>query len=207
VTRVWWFSVRFLGFYAILLIAFANAPLQRISGALVASGGSLVLQACLGRPVDWSVRGRDLVLSVPPQDGRQAGTATMSILEHTRNLPLFLAIVLATVFGRGRRPGRRVWYVVAAGSAALVLLDGLIVAAEAWQKLPDDVPYDAAYQVLSVFGVYHTTGAAGMFAAPVFVGALAGLWLSRDEAPRRQPGRNDLCSCGSGRKWKRCCGA
>ncbi|MBN9244922.1 MAG: SEC-C domain-containing protein [Mesorhizobium sp.] len=32
--------------------------------------------------------------------------------------------------------------------------------------------------------------------------------LARQEAPRRrQSGRNAPCPCGSGRKYKRCCGA
>ena len=35
-----------------------------------------------------------------------------------------------------------------------------------------------------------------------------GRWLywDRDAAPRACPGRNDPCPCGSGRKYKKCCG-
>ena len=34
-------------------------------------------------------------------------------------------------------------------------------------------------------------------------------WKARRQAPGRtpKPGRNDPCPCGSGRKYKRCCGA
>lgn len=35
---------------------------------------------------------------------------------------------------------------------------------------------------------------------------LAGRWYYVDGDPRPAPGRNDPCPCGSGAKWKRCCG-
>jgi uncharacterized protein len=44
---------------------------------------------------------------------------------------------------------------------------------------------------------------------PPSVHAIDAYWKERRRAPRRAPktGRNDLCPCGSGRKYKRCCGA
>ena len=32
-------------------------------------------------------------------------------------------------------------------------------------------------------------------------------WIRENDALRIRPGRNDLCPCGSGRKYKKCCGA
>ncbi|MBI4516144.1 MAG: SEC-C domain-containing protein [Deltaproteobacteria bacterium] len=82
----------------------------------------------------------------------------------------------------------------------------MVVAGEAWQALEDTVPFNRAYQALAVLGIYHATGGAGLFAAPVFVGALAALTLGKAGPPlSQQPGRNDPCPCGSGLKSKRCC--
>ncbi|HVM98169.1 MAG TPA: SEC-C metal-binding domain-containing protein, partial [Candidatus Acidoferrales bacterium] len=126
----------------------------------------------------------------------------LETLEHIRNLPLLAAIIVAAA---GRR-SRRLIGALVLGSLALLLLDGVIVAAEVWQRLAGDLPFNRAYQTLAVFSVFHSTGAAGMFAAPVFVGALAALATRADPAATA-PGRNEPCPCGSGRKWKRCCGA
>lgn len=44
---------------------------------------------------------------------------------------------------------------------------------------------------------------------PSSVHAIDAFWKARRRSPRRAPktGRNDPCPCGSGRKYKRCCGA
>ena len=44
---------------------------------------------------------------------------------------------------------------------------------------------------------------------PQSVHAIDAFWKARRHSPRRatKTGRNDPCPCGSGRKYKRCCGA
>ena len=208
-TSVFAFSLRFLACYALLLGVLVLPPIEHLAGGIVAAGASLVLNVCLGRSVSSSTAGSDLVFAVIADEPGQTWQITVEALEHLRNLPLFAAIVLAAGWPRRWRPRRRLLQILGIGAVSLLALDALIVAAEAWERLPDAVPLTGAYQVLAALAIFHATGGAGLFAAPVFVGALGVLTL-RDEGDRvagTQPRRNDPCPCGSGRKWKQCCGA
>ncbi len=116
---------------------------------------------------------------------------------------MFLAIVLAAT---GTFRGR-LFAVLGFGLLGVILLNGLVAAAHAWATMPGAVPFTPAYHVLSVFGVWSL---GGIFVAPVFIGAILALTFLGD--PMQQPGggavaRNDPCPCGSGLKYKRCCGA
>jgi hypothetical protein len=193
---VWWLSLRFVVWYGVLLAALALPPLHHVAGALVAALSAALLHLCAGQAVHASIADGRMVLTAP--DG---GQSTLSVVEHVRNLALFAAIVLAAATARDRRMVR----ILLSGLIGLILLDAAIVAAEMWQNLEESLPLNAAYQVLVLFGVYHATGAAGMFAAPVFVGGLAVLVLQRPPDPARPP-RNARCPCGSGRKYRQCCG-
>ena len=208
-TSIFVFSGRFLALYVLLLGALAIPPIEHLAGTLVAATAAVVLNLCLGHSVTSSPSGSDLVFSVATGTAGQTWQVSVEALEHLRNLPLFVAIVLAAGWARRWHPRSRLIQVLLIGSLGLIVLDGLIVAAEAWEKLPDAVPLTAAYQVLAALAIFHTTGAAGLFAAPVFVGALGVLTLldGGDRAGGPQPRRNDPCPCGSGRKWKQCCGA
>jgi uncharacterized protein len=69
---------------------------------------------------------------------------------------------------------------------------------------PDDdaAPEDAEDELTAVLTV-----AADLI--PQSVHAIDAYWKARRRSPRRatKTGRNDPCPCGSGRKYKRCCGA
>ena len=69
------------------------------------------------------------------------------------------------------------------------------------------VPFTPAYHVLSVFGVWSL---GGLFVAPIFIGAILAFTFLVDPSQAAvggAVGRNDPCPCGSGLKYKRCCGA
>ena len=208
-TSIFAFSLRFVALYALLLGVLALPPIEHLAGGIVATAASGVLNLCLGRSVASSVSGSDLLFMVAADKPGETWQVSIDALEHLRNLPLFTAIVLAAGWARRWRPRRRLVEVLLIGALGLIVLDGLIVAAEAWEKLPDAVPLTATYQVLAALAIFHATGGAGLFAAPVFVGALGVLTLrdERNGAGGGRPRRNDRCPCGSGRKFKHCCGA
>jgi uncharacterized protein len=102
-------------------------------------------------------------------------------------------------------------------------MDGVALRKDAWHPLfhsdegtallapilafvhdPDDdaVAEDAEDELTAVLTV-----AADLI--PQSVHAIDAYWKARRRAPRRatKTGRNDSCPCGSGRKYKRCCGA
>ena len=65
--------------------------------------------------------------------------------------------------------------------------------------------------IVSFVASYRHNGVEGSLAETSRFRRIAGRWLywDRDEAPARAaqaPGRNDPCPCGSGRKFKKCCG-
>jgi SEC-C motif len=209
VTRIFWLSLRFLGLYALLLAVFALTPLRDITGNLVAATTATILQFASGHVVTWwpAANGIDLSIHVAGPDGTPISRwVELETLEHIRNLPLYFAIVLAAAQVRRRR----LLVVLAVGALALIVLDGVILAADAWENVAEAMPFNDAYEVLSLFRVYHATGAAGMFGAPVFIGALVALTTLKGEragTPAPTTKRNDPCPCGSGVKFKRCCGA
>jgi hypothetical protein len=178
VASVWWVSARFLLLYTLLLGVCAIPPVQPVIGGVVASVAAEILQLCVGRPVESSVGDGTMVLTFPAHDDADGAETEIATLEHIRNLALFLAIVLAAAKVRDRR----LVMVAVIGSLGLIVLDGAIVASETWLNLSDSVPLNRAYQVLAVLSVYHATGAAGMFAAPAFVGALAVFALNQSRA-------------------------
>ncbi|MBI1814736.1 MAG: hypothetical protein HYR72_07150 [Deltaproteobacteria bacterium] len=175
---VWWVSFRFLALYTLLLGVCGNPPVQPVIGRAVASVAAEILQLSLGRPIESSLGAGTMVLTVPEYDDAEAAETEIGTLEHIRNLALFLAVVLAAAKVRDRR----LVMVAVIGSLGLIVLDGAIVAAEAWLNLSDSVGFNRAYEVLAVLSVYHATGAAGMFAAPAFVGALAVFALNQPRA-------------------------
>jgi hypothetical protein len=121
-------------------------------------------------------------------------------LNQIRNVPLFWAIVVAMAGVRGGR----MLALLAVGTVALILLDGIITAGDAWISL--DVPPNGIYPLIAAVNALHNTG--GMFVAPTFIGAAAALSLrAPDAAETRHARPNDPCPCGSGAKYKRCCGA
>ena len=112
---------------------------------------------------------------------------------------------------------------VVAGDWAEGFMDGVALRKDAWHPLfhsdegtallapilafvhdPEDdaAPEDAEDELTAVLTV-----AADLI--PQSVHAIDAFWKARRHSPRRatKTGRNDPCPCGSGRKYKRCCGA
>jgi uncharacterized protein len=112
---------------------------------------------------------------------------------------------------------------VVAGDWAEGFMDGVALRKDAWRPLfqsdegaallapilafvhdPDDdaVPEGTADERAELH-------AAAVDLIPSTVEAIDAFWKARQRPPRRAPktGRNDPCPCGSGRKYKRCCGA
>ncbi len=203
-TRILWFSARFLALYGLLQVAFTFTPVGELANRLVASATAQTLSVCMGRTVGWDVEGNDIVINVPVRVGAGWKMAQANLRRgwYTRNIPMFLAIVLAAT----RTFGGRLFAVLGFGLLGVIALDGLVGAAHAWATMPKAVPFTAAYHVLSVFGVWSL---GGMFVAPIFVGAVLALTFLGHPAkePTAPVGRNDPCPCGSGLKYKRCCGA
>jgi hypothetical protein len=215
-----WLSLRFLGLAAVLFPLFFLPPLRSLCGGLAA----VVAAVALGVTSDGSFRGSEgasesielgsqklprgmIGLTTRTGAGSGSRTAEVETFNYIRNVPLFWAALVAAA--RVRR-GRMV-VVGLVGSLALLLLDGLVVASAAGEALanvssPQPIHLNAGYQVLAVLAVLHTTG--GVFVAPVLIGALAGLVLLGEPRPAASAaaGRNQPCPCGSGLKFKRCCG-
>jgi hypothetical protein len=127
----------------------------------------------------------------------------------SHNLFLFVALVLASP----GLPWRRRLGALGIGLGLIFLLDTLVVMGEIWQG--DRLNYPGARpevwsgslaHVLHVISALHPTG--GMFMLPVFVWGLALLArpLFATPGPEGRVGRNQPCPCGSGRKYKMCCG-
>jgi len=207
VTRVLWFSARFLLLYALLQSVFMFTPVGDLANRFVASAIAGTLSVCMDveRGVMWEVEGRDIYIKIPVRAGSSWKLAQAELREgwYTRNIPMFLAIVLAA----SRTFRGRLFAILGFGTLGVILLDGLVGAAHAWATMPGAVPFTPAYHVLSVFGVWSL---GGIFVAPIFVGAILALTFLGDPtkpAAAGPVGRNDPCPCGSGRKYKRCCGA
>ena len=136
------------------------------------------------------------------------------VASHQFGPPLFAALVWAT-------PGwdvRRRLRILAAGLGALLVaeLAGLavsiaatqhspVVTAEGTMRLPGYSPaWQPAWYALWYF--FELMGR-GFFALLVYLGLVALAWGPARPRRRAPASRNAPCPCGSGLKWKRCCGA
>jgi hypothetical protein len=162
------------------------------------------LEVCMGRSVYWDLEDDEIEIRVPVQIAERwkQANSRLGATWYTRNIPMFLALVLAA-FGK---LNRRALLFLGIGLLAVLLLDGLVVAAHAWGTMQGVVPFNGAGHVLSVFGVWSL---GGIFVAPLFIGAALALALMGHSGggPLVRPGPNHPCPCGSGLKYKRCCGA
>jgi len=205
VTQILWLSLRFLLLYALLQTLFMFTPVGGLANRLVGSASAQTLRVCMNRQVMWGVEGNDIHIKVPVQSNAGWKMARASLREgwYTRNIPMFLAIVLAAT----RTFRGRLFAVLGLGLLGVIALDGLVGAAHAWATMSKVVPFTPAYHVLSVFGVWSL---GGLFVAPIFVAAVLALsFLGAQPGlrPAGSTGRNEPCPCGSGLKYKRCCGA
>lgn len=114
-------------------------------------------------------------------------------------------------------------------SWAYGFMRGVEVCRKAWQPLFDDVSGAQALQPVRLLGASELTQQEGLLtgtvqqreelskAIPASVAAIYRWWLPSREAAHQQEvarikrsgpkiGRNDSCPCGSGKKFKKCCG-
>ena len=81
-----------------------------------------------------------------------------------------------------------------------------IQAADMFEQMVDDIKEDTVRQILSVMPRRDVTQRVQV-AKPTSEGHGDGKQMPRKPAVSRKVGRNDPCPCGSGKKYKKCCGA
>ena len=81
-----------------------------------------------------------------------------------------------------------------------------IEGADMFDQMVDDIKEDTVRQILSVMPRRDVTTRVQV-AKPTSEGYGDGKQIARKPAVSRKVGRNDPCPCGSGKKYKKCCGA
>ena len=134
-------------------------------------------------------------------------------------LPLVTALIVAAPGWSWRRRGRSL--AIGLGLLTLTQVVFFVVTVVATQQSPVMSPEGmlkpAGYSPIKqpiFYGLYYFFDAMGrgFFALLIFLGLIAFSWAPRETlaptapAAARRVGRNDPCPCGSGRKYKRCCG-
>ena len=77
--------------------------------------------------------------------------------------------------------------------------------ADMFDKMVDDIKEDTVRQVLAVVPKVQSTERVQV-AKPTVAGFAGGAPIKRKPATSKKVGRNDPCPCGSGKKYKKCCG-
>jgi hypothetical protein len=135
--------------------------------------------------------------------------------------PVLAALILAVPGWTWRRRGQAL--VVGLGLLTLTQIVFFVVTIVATQQSsvmsPEGMIQPAGYSPIKqpiFYGLYYFFDAMGrgFFALMIFLGLIAFWWRapgavaeSAPAVPGRRVGRNDLCPCGSGLKYKRCCGS
>jgi hypothetical protein len=132
--------------------------------------------------------------------------------------PVLTALILAAPGWTWRRRGRAL--LVGLSLLTVTQIAFFLVTIVATQQSPVMSPegmlQPAGYSPIKqpiFYGLYYFFDAMGrgFFALVIFLGLIAFGWPTRRTAPAfaatRRVARNDPCPCGSGRKYKRCCGA
>jgi hypothetical protein len=133
-------------------------------------------------------------------------------------VPLLAALILATPGWGWRRRGRSL--AIGLGLIAVTQVVFLVVTILATQQSPvmspDGMITPAGYTPLKqhVFYSFYTffeVMGRGFFTLLIYLALIALEWRPAESLPvveaGRPAGRNDPCPCGSGLKYKRCCGA
>jgi hypothetical protein len=195
-----WLALAPVYAWGLAAVARASAPLlENTPGAYYAVEGSRVL---VHRPV-----------RVPGEAQTRDVVYTVWLASGAFGLPVLAALILATPGWSWRMRARA----LAWGLAVLTVtqIASLLVSVDFWQQRPVTVLQAPPFyltghsarrlQVVSAVYYFFEIMGRGFFVLLVYV-ALLGL----RERPRRAgpgAGRNAMCPCGSGRKYKRCCGA
>lgn len=170
------------------------------------AGASETFCEARGKPVEFEVSGADLVFRSYSRPAFEADLSTEGV---DSNAPFLLTLLLATPGMGWRNRAAR----MAAGLILLLASHALFVATKV------EVTLLAAAHPLAG-AAWFWNGADNFFEItgktffPVLIWLLFGFPYmmgleDRPPPPRPQkaPGRNDPCPCGSGKKFKRCCGA
>ena len=194
------------------------APAYAQGLALVGRALSPVLENAPG--TRYVVDGGRLLAQRPTWFAQQNRTAPLAwpiwVASANYGVPLLAALVLATPGWGWRRRGR----VIALGLGLITVtqIAFVLVTIVATQQSPVMSPsglvavpgFSATKQSISyaLYYFFDLTGR-GFFALLIYLGLIAGYWkapaAARPVSGGSPVGRNDLCSCGSGRKYKRCC--
>jgi hypothetical protein len=129
-------------------------------------------------------------------------------------VPLLAAFIVATPGWTWRRRGRALAWGL--GLLTLTQVAFMLVTIEFWQQMPTRTPSGSVVYlpghsplrlriVSSLYYFFEIMGR-GFFALLVYFGLIVTIGSPRRLAPGTV-GPNDPCPCGSGRKFKRCCGA
>ena len=78
--------------------------------------------------------------------------------------------------------------------------------ADMFDKMVDDIKEDTVRRILTVVPKVQSTERVQV-AKPTTAGFEGGAPIQKKPATSNKVGRNDLCPCGSGKKYKKCCGA
>jgi SEC-C motif len=195
-----WLALAPVYAWGLATVARAAAPLlENTPGAYYAVEGSRVL---VHRPV-----------RLPGQAQMRDVVYTVWLASGAFGLPALAALILATPGWSGRTRARALAWGL--GLLTVTQIASMLVAVDFWQQMPVRLLNVPAFylsghspvrlQVISAVYYFFEIMGRGFFVLVAYV-ALLGL----RETPRRSrrgAGRNARCPCGSGRKFKRCCGA
>jgi hypothetical protein len=198
VTALLWAAVAPLYAHGLAAIGRALSPLLEPSpdARYVVDGGRVLVQ----RPTWLPRQGRTMPLNWP-----------LWLPAANYGLPLLAALVLAAPGWSWRRRGRALGIglgLVAASQVAFFLVT-VVATQQSPVMSPEGMIQPAGHSPVKqpvFYALYYFFDAMGrgFFALLIFLGLVA-FGGERPDAPR--VGRNDPCPCGSGRKFKRCCGA
>jgi len=204
------------------VLAFAWLALAPIYAHLFGMLGRLLIPVLEGSPgTTYTVEGATVwaMRSIPDPGTQRVATFRVEVWKGYPNYDLILlaALILATPGWSLRQRSR----LLGLGLCLLTLgeLVFFLVTVEYSQLRPVPIGdasvlppgFSRPRQILFtwIYYFFHIMGR-GVLPLLVYWGMLGITWGPPEPdkgAPDRAPGRNDPCPCGSGRKYKRCCGA
>jgi len=193
-----WLALAPVYAWGLAAVARAAAPLlENTSGAYYAVEGSRVL---VHRPV-----------RLPGQAQMRDVVYTVWLASGAFGLPVLAALILATPGWSGGTRVRALGWGL--GLLTITQIASMLVSVDFWQQMPVTVQGPAFYlsghsarrlQVISAIYYFFEIMGRGFFVLMLYVALLG--FLETRRAAGRGVGRNAKCPCGSGRKFKHCCG-
>ena len=170
------------------------------------AGGGEVYYSFEGKSLDFSVRGAEIFFQSRGRRGFEAGLSPEAIYS---NMVILMALVLPTPGMRLRK--RAIVVASAIGLLYLSHVAFLVTKVEVTLVMVDHPIAGAAWLWKTLDNAFEIVGKA-FFAIFIWLGLTFPYMMGLvDPMPKtvedRPPGRNDPCPCGSGKKFKYCCGA